>query len=427
MEHLPEDERKQGDRSGSEPETPQTALTDGGQQSAGPQHSWDGRSEVLRKRAEIEEERKRLYRERTQRQMEERKRIAEQRARERDARQKQAAMLREARQERERTRTEEAARQADMKPERRAGFWQKIGRVLAGFVIASVTATEAMMFILFGRTTPVVKEPFLPEAWAKEQGMTWREVSFLSGDVKLRGFTLSPARPQALILLVHGVRSSSDVFAMMIPELLEENWAVMSFDGTASGRSEGERVIGLQQQCQDLRAALQVLRDDPELSALPLVLLGHSAGAYAAAAEGYTSGARAVVCASGFNAPLDTMQYWAKHYTGPVSYIEYPFLFVREHMMKGSQANLRAAERLADTGLPAFVIQSDNDDVIPMEISLYQAVRERNNGRTRFRLVTDPLYRDHGHVLGNEDGPNGMLLQEIVEFIRDNLPQGSGF
>ena len=300
---------------------------------------------------------------------------------------------------------------------RRKTFIRRVAKVLTGFVVVSFTATEAMMFILFGRTDTISSRPFDMLIWASERDYRSRALEFMSGSNKLKGYYVLPPNPRALILLVHGVRTSSDSLTPVVQYFVENAYAVMTFDGTACGRSEGTTTVGLQQQRYDIRSALVVIRQDPEISQLPLALVGHSAGAYGVAVEAARSKAVAAVCVSGFESPLGTMYFWANRYASMLSNVEYPFLWIREHAAKGSDANESGSDALRSASVPALVIHGQDDDVVSPEISLYQAIVRKGAANVRTTLVTDSRFSNHSNILVSEASINRDVLDQVLRFL----------
>ena len=322
---------------------------------------------------------------------------------------------------------DEKADEKEKKKERRKKFFSRLAKVITGFVVVSLTATEAMMFILFGRSEPVMDKPFGLAERAAAGGLRVRTLEFMSGANRLKGYVILPEAPRALMLAVHGVRASSDALEPVIEYFVRQSYAVMTFDGTASGRSEGSRTVGLQQQRYDVQAALAWIRQDPQLNGMPLVLLGHSAGAYGVAAETPASGAVASVCVSGFDSPLGTMHYWAEHYAGALTNVEYPFLWIREHAAKGGDANVSASRMLTSCGVPALVVHGSADEVIATQISLYQALQEHPGANVSTLFITDPRHRGHSDILVADSGLNTALLDRISAFLSPYVPGGRAY
>ena len=314
-----------------------------------------------------------------------------------------------------------AKRAGQKKKERRNRVVRRLAIIIIGFAVLSITATEVMMFILFERSEPVLASHFTIFDKIDGKASKSREIYFLSGDNVLKGYVILPPSPLALILLVHGVRGSSDIFEPIEEYLLDHSYAVMAFDGTACGRSPGKKAVGLRQQCYDTRAALEYIAKEPELSSLPLVLFGHSAGAYGVAAAAPASGAVACVCVSGFETPLGTMRFWAEKYAGVLADVEYPFLYLREYAANGNDANESASNALERSQIPALVIHSRRDKVIPLGISLYQSVTDKSIGTVKAVSITDERFGGHSDVFYSNGTLNTDLLDIISGFIDENL------
>lgn len=293
--------------------------------------------------------------------------------------------------------------------------------IVSGVVVLSAAATEMLLLVLFGRKGSASTEQFPLRDWAYQQMLEWHEVEYPSGDNMLRGYLVTNPNPKALIVIAHGMNASSDGFEPVVQYFAKKGYAVWIFDGTASGRSEGKRVVGLQQQRFDIRATMDYLRSQKLFRNIPLVLLGHSAGAYGAATEAADAGAEAVVCVSGFHEPLTTMHHWAENYTSSLADIQYPFLWARQHLSMGAQTNDSAAEALAESNIPALVVQGANDETVEDEISLYYKTRSMRPDHVSFILETDPDFDGHDTILFNKTEPNEELLDEIDTFIRANV------
>jgi len=314
-------------------------------------------------------------------------------------------------------RAEEERIREQMRRAKRKKTIRRAAVLITGAVVLSAAATEALLFVIFGRRGEVSTAPFPLREWAAERGYIWREEAFPSGENTLRGYVVACPAPKARLLIAHGMNASSDGFAPVVQYFAERGYAVMIFDGTASGRSEGKRVVGLQQARLDLAAARRHFDDLPEWSALPLALLGHSAGAYGAAVEAGEEGAAAAVCVAGFNSPLATMRYWARHYAAGLAEVEYPFLWVRQAIALGRQADQPADRALMEGGAPALVIHGKDDDTVPLSISLYQQMENSGRHNVHCLLIDEEGRSGHSDILFGENGANEALLRKIEAFL----------
>lgn len=326
-------------------------------------------------------------------------------------------MAKEIRDDTQTTRSSDENQKEQRKKRLRKRVIVTVTLVVVGFFVANMAATEVIIFFLFGRADPVLDQPFDILDWADEKNCSVASFEFMSGDNGLKGYYILPEDPAALILLVHGVGGSSDDLEPLVPFFVENSYAVMTFDGTASGRSEGSKTVGLQQQRYDIQAAVSVIQNDPQTASLDLVLLGHSAGAYGVAVEAEQYGAAAAVCVSGYESPLAMMRFRAEQYVGPLTNIAYPFLWLREHAVKGNDADESGSEALSNSKVPSMVIHGTDDGTVPLDISIYQAISEKNAGNVRQVLVTDPGFNGHGNILISDTGLNYDLLDDIMLFL----------
>ncbi len=321
----------------------------------------------------------------------------------------------------ERERDASAGKEQKRRPQegqtRRKKRASRLAKIITGFVAVSLTATEALMFIMFGRTAPVSREAFGLKAVAARCGYDWKEFDFDSNGNILKAFCVTPKNPRALVVMVHGVRSSSDVFDEAAERLLADGYAIMSFDGTASGRSQGKRTMGLQQQRYDLQALLEHTEDFASVRDLPLILFGHSAGAYGVASLLPETRAAAAVCVSGFESPLGTMRYWSQKYAGVLSTIEFPFLQLREYSVKGNKADVSASRAILSANVPVFVAHGAADEVIPIGISIYGALDGASSPLVKRVRTDDARFGGHSNILSDGGVANRDLLDEILEFL----------
>ena len=80
------------------------------------------------------------------------------------------------------------------------------------------------------------------------------------------------------------------------------DYLVFAYDATGNGESEGKTAKGMPQGLIDLDYAIRYIKENMELADLPLVLFGHSWGAYSSAGVlNLHPDIKAVVMAAGFN------------------------------------------------------------------------------------------------------------------------------
>jgi len=100
-----------------------------------------------------------------------------------------------------------------------------------------------------------------------------------SGGLKLFARSWRPTTPaRGLVIIVHGFKSHSGLYAWTAEQLVEKGLAVHALDLRGHGKSEGERfyVEAFSDYTADLHAFVSMVKDREP--GLPTFLLGHSAG-----------------------------------------------------------------------------------------------------------------------------------------------------
>lgn len=222
-----------------------------------------------------------------------------------------------------------------------------------------------------------------------------REISFLSGENRLRGCVYRPqGDSRALVLVLNGMNACIDRHLPEILYFVDHGFAVMTFENTGVGESEGDGTVGLAQARLDAGAAMAYIRSDSSLSALPLLLYGHSLGGYAAATALCDSDeVCAAVCVAGFNSPNENMLFSARRRVGVLADMQYPFMCLQNFFLFGDKADSAAVDAINACGKPVLLVGSDNDETVPPDISITGRQRDITNPNAVVVKI-DEAYRD---------------------------------
>lgn len=115
----------------------------------------------------------------------------------------------------------------------------------------------------------------------------------------------------------------------------------------------------------DLDAALRFIETDESFGGLPVLLYGHSWGAYAAAAVlDLGHDVTAAVCVSGYDTPLGILYETSKRIIGPMAGPAYPFMGLDNFFRFGRDAGVSAVQGINASGLPVLIVHGIADKTV---------------------------------------------------------------
>lgn len=201
---------------------------------------------------------------------------------------------------------------------------------------------------------------------------------FVSGKNKLVGyFYRGEGIAKGLVLYVHGIKGQADDnYAIWQNRFVEAGYDVFAIDLTASGRSGGMGIDGLCQSAVDVNNALTYVQTSGKFPHEPIFLFGHSWGGYGVTTStGLGARPSAIAALSGFDSPLKEMLGLPKEVIGiPVDYKKEELIEALK-MRCGDIYDLSGSQSIEEAGVPLFLGQGAEDNVVPMHASLYQHCR----------------------------------------------------
>ncbi len=237
-------------------------------------------------------------------------------------------------------------------------------------------------------------------------------MSFYSGDNLLQGYLYGYGNENGLVVQAHGIGCCAEDYLAETLCFVDNGYAVFTYDNTGCGLSEGDSMVGLQQAVYDNDAALTFIESDTRFDNLPVLLYGHSWGAYAVTAGlNFSHDVAAVVSVSGFNKPVSMMIEWGRGTLGAFAYVEYPYVYIHQLTVFGSDVGLSAVDGINSTDTPVLIVHGTNDETVPGSSVGTIAYRDE---------ITNPNVQ---YKLCDEEGHNGhsdlFLSESAVEYSRE--------
>ena len=275
--------------------------------------------------------------------------------------------------------------------------------LLLSFFILSCLAAALVPAIVFRRSDAI---PPTERVYGAQDAAAYprRAVEFPSGGAALRGWLYGGGDDAALIIVVGGFGSGADTHLPEIEYFVDAGFAVLCYDGTGVRSSGGRGTRGLAQARLDLEAVLGFAEADPELSKLPILLYGHSAGGWAAASalDEHPEIAGAV-CISAFDSPDGLMLSRSRDYVGVLADIEYPMLRLWSALRFGRLGEESASEAALSSGVPLFAAQGADDIGVPLADSLYSRLAASPGCRAELLLVMGGSRSEHSSLWLTEE------------------------
>ncbi len=255
------------------------------------------------------------------------------------------------------------------------------------------------------------------------------EVTFKSKENTLTGFIYGNDNTKGLVVISHGLGGYSESYFAETCWFVDNGYKVFAYDNTGSGNSEGDGTTGMAQSAIDLDAALKFAESDERLNSLPIFLYGHSWGGYAVTAildNGYDI--TAVASLAGYNTPIGIVYETAQDMLGkPFAAIEYPFLWINNKILFGSEADVSAVDSINSTDTPVMIIHGKTDETILYDGASIIAQRDNiTNPNVVYKTVPgnhNSLYmtEEAGKYLAETEEKANKLLEEYDNDIPEDI------
>lgn len=246
-------------------------------------------------------------------------------------------------------------------------------------IIAATVAVFAVVFTL-GPAVMIYKTAF-----GRRQDKNPQFKYFTPGDfdltvehmpVRLYGaelaanlYTVKPVEAcEKVVIFQHGFGAGSASYMTEIAHFARQGFAVVAVDAYGCNDSAGKTVKGFYAGAEAVIAAYIGVNIDERLKNKPVVLVGHSWGAYSVLAACDTVKVDGVVAMSGFNAPAQCVCDILRSSGGGLGKLFAPlvhgWIWLFNFFKFGAKGNTKAAKAVKKSGVKALLIHGEKDDVV---------------------------------------------------------------
>jgi len=277
------------------------------------------------------------------------------------------------------------------------------GIILGIYIFGSMLIIHALYSMVFFRRTKIPANPVMPR-YVNYPGYNRIPHQFMSGKNKLYAHLYGAENNKALIVISHGIGDCSEGYMAETIWFVDHGYRVFSYDCTGSHTSEGKGTMGMAQSAFDLDAALSYIEGNDDLNKTPVLLYGHSWGAYGAAAVLIRPHhITAAVCVSGYNTPNGIIFESAWGMAGPLVCLEFPFMALENFFRFGKASLVSAVQGINSTSTPVLIIHGTGDKII------------RFNGASiiaKQKYITNANAEYYIRDKKGQDGHNNLYLSE---------------
>ncbi len=228
--------------------------------------------------------------------------------------------------------------------------------------------------------------------------LTMERTDFISNHGQnLAGYLYSSGSDpkKGVVVMAHGLGGGGHVSYMGVADFFASNgYYVFAYDATANDSSEGDHVGGLPQGIIDLDHALHHVKNLQQTKGLPILLFGHSWGAYAICnVLNLHPDIRAVAAVSGFNTSIDMIDAQGRMIMGNAISLMLPYISLYETLKFNHYATFSAMDGFAASDAAVMIVHSTDDTIVPPQYG-YDLYFDTYGDSDRFTFVR---YETRGH------------------------------
>lgn len=207
----------------------------------------------------------------------------------------------------------------------------------------------------------------------------------------LNGFLYSNAKVdtyKALVVFSHGMGAGHLAYTTEINFFAQKGYLVLAYDNTGTCASEGNKINGFAQGIIDLKFALEFVKERDDLKDMPIILAGHSWGAYSVcnvSAIVEDTSIKGIVAFSPFNSMNKLIRDIAKSQTKVNLSILSPFFDLINLIKFGKTGVLRTCDTINSNSIPTLVMHGGNDMQVTIKnspVGRPNRIKDNENART---------------------------------------------
>lgn len=274
-------------------------------------------------------------------------------------------------------------------------------------VILSVVFIVLLLIIPFGLSVMIYEdnfgerfETYAPMARSKDEfaGLKVHRYTFPSNNGQLLvgyKYYRSIEDSKGVVVISHGLGGGGHNSYMGVADYFAANgYVVFAYDATGNDESEGSSVKGIPQGLIDLDYAIQFVKQTSDFDGLPIMLFGHSWGAYSVGSVlNLHPEVKAIVMVEGFNKSMDIIEEEGQEVAGNGVRALLPYISFYERIKFGKYSSYNCINGFENTEAGVMIIYSTDDEMLSEETG-FDVFYDHYKNNPRFSFVK---YENRGH------------------------------
>ena len=257
---------------------------------------------------------------------------------------------------------------------------------------------------------------FRPEK-QPEANIDGRRVTFPSGRNRLAGYLWNEAGMQGLLVFAHGMGTGVEYYLPEIHHFAAQGYKMFAFEYSGY-QGNSVHFYGFPQAVIDLKNALDFVDDGSR----PVILMGHSMGAYAVCAVRQCTDKRVdgIVAYAPFFSSDEAVIAEATGNIPKFGKLLCGLILPMQRILFGRNCNPTAVAGLSRANAPTLVLQGSEDvEVTPDGCALYAHRTELSDFPVTFRLVREEESSGHMTVIRKKGGQaiNEDTIRQVDAFL----------
>ena len=224
-------------------------------------------------------------------------------------------------------------------------------------------------------------------------------ISFKSKKNTLQAYYYPSVENKGLIVFCPGMHAGADDYLPAFEYLVGKGFSVFSFDYTGVYDSTGSDTVGMCQSLIDTDNAIKFIKEQDRFKGIPLFVMGHSWGGYAASSVlSIHKDIRAMCGIAPMNNGFTLILEKGQQYAGKMGTMPKPALSAYQKILFGDYTKYNGVKGINESNVPVVIAQGVEDKIITYDGQSITAKKSEITNPNVTYYIGKELLGDHCNV-----------------------------